>query len=105
MLFYLEVARGTDFNSGALYGELTFNNKGCYEYNPPEKEDGCKLRFVKNGNKISIVTVRGDCGFGYGVYADGSFTLQDSKNPVFMITRTGKKVYFDKTAPEKFKED
>ena len=105
ILFYLEAERASDHNSGSIYGKLTLNKKsGNYEYLPVEK-GGCKLVFIKDGNKVVVKTVDGDCGFGYGVYADGTFSLKDGSNPAYLITRTNKKVYFDKTSPENFRED
>jgi hypothetical protein len=105
ILFYLEVERASDHNSGALYGKLTLNKKNNYYEYLPVEENGCKLLFSRDKNKISIITTAGDCGFGYGVSADGIYLLKDANNPAFLITRTGKKVYFDKTAPQNFKED
>ncbi|MFB9844252.1 hypothetical protein [Mucilaginibacter ginsenosidivorans] len=106
ILFYFERAQGAPgYNSGAIYGQLTLNKKtGNYEYLPVEEGD-CKLEFIHAGNKIIIRTLSGDCGFGGGVIADGTYPLMDTKNPVFCITRTGKKVYFEKTPPGKFRED
>ena len=106
-LFYLEVNRGAPgYNSGALYGRLTLNRKsGNSEYLPLDTTDGCKLEFNCDKNKITIKTVTGDCGFGYGVFADGFYLLKDDKNPINFVDRTGKKIYFDKTPPEKFSED
>lgn len=106
LLFYLSIDRGAPgYNSGAIYGQLTLNKKtGNYEYLPVEEGD-CKLEFIHAGNKIIIRTLSGDCGFGGGVIADGTYPLIDTKNPLFCITRTGKKVYFEKTPPGKFRED
>ncbi len=104
--FYLEAGKGApSYDSGAMYGKLTFNNAtGNYEYLPKDTAKDCKLVFIKKANKIIIKTVSGDCQFGFGVYADGSYPLQDIKNPQYCITRTGKKVYFSKTTPENFSD-
>ena len=106
LLFYLSIDRGAPgYNSGTIYGQLTLNKKtGNYEYLPVEEGD-CKLEFIRTGNKITINTLSGDCGFGGGVIADGTYPLTDTKNPAFCTTRTGKKVYFDKTPADKFRED
>jgi len=106
ILFYFERVLGAPaYNSGTLYGQLTLNKKtGHYEYLPVEEGD-CKLEFIRAGNKITINTLAGDCGFGNGVIADGTYPLNDNKNPAFCITRTGKKVYFEKTPANKFRED
>jgi hypothetical protein len=106
ILFYLEVMRATDYNSGALYGRLILNKKsGNYEYLPKDTTTGCKLEFIRTKNKVIIKTIGGECGFGYGVYADGAYYLKDSKNPQYLMSRANKKIYFDKTFPENFSED
>lgn len=101
LLFYLEVGRGApDYNSGSLYGKLTYNSKtDHYEYIPKNTTDDCKLVFIKTGKTIIIKTVAGDCPFGYGVEADGKYLVIDHINPKFFIDRKGRKIYFDKTAP------
>lgn len=106
ILFYFEKGLGEpSYNSGVLYGKLTLDKRtGNYEYLPVEGGD-CKLEFIKSGNKLTIKTISGDCGFGGGVGADGTYPLTDTKPPAYCTTRTGKKVYFDKTPPEKFRED
>ncbi|SDS17414.1 hypothetical protein SAMN05216490_0673 [Mucilaginibacter mallensis] len=103
ILFYLEGSTGKPaYNTGSEYGRLSFNKKtGNYEYIPKDTTQDCQLEFVKKGNKIIIKTLHGDCGFGHGVYADGAYQQTSKANPQSFITRTGKKVYFDKTAPEK----
>ena len=107
ILFYLEINRGApSYNSGALYGELIYNKKsGHYEYIPKDTIEDCKLEFVKVKNRITIKTLAGNCPFGGGVYADGNYLLTNAKNPEYVITRTGKKVFFEKTPPNKFQED
>ncbi|MFI5157981.1 MAG: hypothetical protein ACHQF4_03900 [Sphingobacteriales bacterium] len=104
--FYMEVGRGApDYNSGALYGILTFNKKsGNYEYLPKDTTDDCKLIFIKYKNKIVVHTANGQCPFGYGVYADGTYILKYKTNPKYFYSRTGKKIYFNKTSPKNFSE-
>jgi hypothetical protein len=106
ILFYLQlVGPAPALNSGGIYGKLIYNKKNNnYEYLPSEQGD-CKLVFTVSKNKVSIKTASGDCQFGHGVYADGDFYLTDSSNPQYVITLTDKKVYFDKTQPENFRED
>lgn len=101
LLFYLEVGRGApDYNSGSLYGKLTQNAKtGNYEY-----KGGCKLIFTKSQKAISIKTVSGNCGLGYGVHADGRYLLIDHNNSKDFVDPNGHKIYFDKTPPDKYSE-
>jgi len=106
LYFYMEVGRGApDYNSGALYGKLTFNKRSSnYEYLPKDTIDDCKLVFVKHKNTIIIHTANGQCGFGYGVFADGTYILKTKANPIYFYSRTGKKIYFNKTSPKDFSE-
>ncbi len=102
ILFYFEGSTGKPaYNTGSEYGWLSFNKKtGNYEYMPKDTVEDCNLEFVKNGDKLIIKTLHGDCGFGHGVYADGTYQQASKNNPQSFTTRTGKKVYFDKTSPE-----
>ena len=104
ILFYLEANRGEpDYNSGSTYGRLTFNKKtGNYEHIPTDTAHDCKLILIKRKDKIIIKTVSGDCGFGYGVFADGNYFLQDSNNPQYFIDETDHKRFFDKILFEKY---
>jgi len=101
LLFYLEVGTGApDYTSGSLYGKLTQNAKsGNYEY-----KGGCKLIFTKSKRAISIKTISGNCGLGYGIHADGRYSLIDHNNPKDFVDRSGHKIYFDKTSPAKYSE-
>ena len=104
--FYLEIGRGApSYNSGALYGTLKFDKKTKTAIYLPASADDCRLELKFTKNKIIVKTVGGDCGFGGGVYADAVYNLRDNKNPSFLISRANKKIYFDKTPPEKFRED
>lgn len=100
-LFYLELGRGSpDYNSGSLYGRL-IRKKGRLEYIPRDTND-CKLSIVKSGKRITVTTVSGECGFGYGVYADHAFPLKDKINPPYFINMKADTIFFDKTSPEDY---
>jgi len=103
ILFYFEGSTGKPaYNTGSEYGWLSLNKKtGNYEYIPKDTLEDCNLEFVKKGDKVIIKTLHGDCGFGHGVYADGTYQQTSKANPQSFTTRTGKKTYFDKTPPEK----
>jgi hypothetical protein len=103
ILFYLEASTGKPaYNIGSSYGWLSLNKKtGNYEYIPKDTIEDYNLEFIKKGNTLTIKTLHGDCGFGHGVYADGNYQQTDKSNPQFFITLTDKRVYFDKTSPEK----
>lgn len=102
-LFYLEVGRGEPgHNSGVLYDKIAFNKaSGRYEAN----SKGCLLQFLPDPKGVAIKTVKGDCGFAYGVVATGTYETKNHRNPSSLTTRTGKKLQFAKTTPAAFKED
>ncbi len=101
-LFYLEVGRGEpSFNSGALYDKITFNKaSGRYEANTK----GCVLQFLPDSKGVAIKSVKGDCGFPYGVVTTGTYVTKNLRNPSSFTTRTGKKFKFDKTTPADIKD-
>jgi len=103
ILFYLEAWRGApSYNSGAMSGQLTLNSKtGHLQYFPSDTTSDCTLDFMKKGNKITVTTIKGDCPFGYGVYADGYYSLTNKANPLFFVDRSGEKFYFDKILSKK----
>ena len=102
-LFYLEVGKNApNYSSGALYDKITFNKtSGRYEANTK----GCRLQFLNGPKGVTVTTVKGDCGFPYGVLPTGTYITENNRNPSSLKTRTGKKVYFDKTTPAAFTED
>jgi len=104
IFFYIEVCRGApSYNSGSLYGRLTLNRQsGDLQYLPSDTTHDCTLEFIKSGNKITVTTVKGDCPFGYGVLADGNYSLFNKSNPLFFEDMTGKKIYFSKTPPDEY---
>lgn len=107
VLLYLEVGRGApDYNSGSLFEKLVLNPKTRkYENSLKSSTEGCKLELSQQNNQVIIKTVKGDCGFGYGVVADGKYYLRDKTNPQYFITLANKKVYFNKTSPENYTID
>ncbi|MBN3560745.1 hypothetical protein [Aliamphritea spongicola] len=98
-LFSLKLNRGKpSYNSGNLYGELKFkNNIGVYESAEYKFKDKiCTLKFENKGDLISIVTVNFNkqCGFGFGVYADGIYQLTSEKVPENYVDILGNTVNF-----------
>lgn len=101
-LFYLEVGGNSpNFYSGALYDKISFNKtSGRYEANTK----GCVIQFLPDAKGVSITTVKGDCGFPYGVLPTGTYVTKNFRNPSSFKTRAGKKFKFKKNPPEAFKE-
>ena len=42
------------------------------------------------------------CGFGGGVHADRKYKQTNSKKPKYFIDGENRKIYFNKTSPEKY---
>lgn len=96
-LFYLDVNRGApSYNMGLLAGQMKIvNNVGIYN-SKSANEEGCIIKFTFANNKLEVSTdaKKGDCGFGFNVYADNTYKLVDSKIPEFYISGEGDTVLF-----------
>jgi hypothetical protein len=106
ILFYIGLNRGApSHNMGNLYGRIKIlNDTGTFFTRFDSLEKGCELSFHFSNSKIEIITLndRGDCEFGFGVYADGNFQKISDKVKEFFQDMEGKKVYFIKTKPENY---
>ncbi|MFY0651855.1 MAG: hypothetical protein JXQ96_07470 [Cyclobacteriaceae bacterium] len=101
-LIYIYVTRGApSYNSGSLYARMITNSSGTY-LNIVNDDLNCQLELKIQANYITITTEKQECGFGYGVVADGTFKLKNSETPEFFETMEGTKVYFSKIAPEEY---
>ncbi len=73
--FSVNAIRALDLNQGYVAGTLPSNGPIVTW---TQKEDGidCKLTFMAAGTGLRVVQDYkfGDCGFGYGVLADGTYT-------------------------------
>ncbi len=67
---------------GDISGEVEIqNNKG--EFISPDLPD-CEIRFtVKKGKIVLLQTGKGDCEFGTGVQADGTYLRKSKDRPTF----------------------
>jgi hypothetical protein len=72
--FSLNAVRAVDVNSGYVAGTLPANGRSVTWI---QRGDGldCKLTFTASGSGLIVVQDArfGDCGFGYGVLADGQY--------------------------------
>lgn len=82
--FQLELQRGApSYNSGFIKGEFELQgNKGTFrtdEFGP------CDISFEIRKNEIVITQPanKADCGFGYGVYPEGTYKCLSHKQPKF----------------------
>jgi len=97
--FSLKLNRGKpSYNSGHLYGVITFKGSVAsfisdeFEF----KSKICELKFSHNNESIVISTENSNnrCGFGFGVYADGTYSKTSSEVPATYIDALGNDVAF-----------
>jgi hypothetical protein len=109
ILFYISVTNGAPANNGgSLYGRTKMmNNSGVFYNKYDYAENGCKLTFNFTKNSLTIKTIgnQDHCGFGYSVYADGTFQRQPNIIRDYFEDRPDHKVYFSKTKPEDYNKD
>ncbi|MFL9845036.1 hypothetical protein [Flavobacterium rhizosphaerae] len=106
ILFYLDVNRGApSYNMGALYGRIKIkDDKGVY-YKDTAKDDAeCQLLFTFKGDalKIGVVGNNNNCGFGNGVFADGTYQRVPKEYPLTFTNGEGTEVDFRYTKPEDY---
>ncbi len=98
ILFYIQLVVGEpSYNMGDLYGRvILINGKGVFERKSQYSEEGCKwsMEFTDNKLIIKILDEQYECGFGYGVYADGEYTRKSNAVPEYFIDFIDDKHYF-----------
>lgn len=99
ILFYIDVNRGApSYNMGLLLGKVKIENDyGIYENKDEYSENGCKFSLKFKPNELTITTLedKDECGFGHGVYIDGSYNKTSNAQPEFYTNGEGDKVYFN----------
>ena len=109
ILFFIDVNRGApSYNMGNLYGRLKVKSGiGVFNKNIGATEKTCKLEFKFENNILRVLTIEDNdnCGFGYGVMADGTYKRKSKKIPVHFIDATGEKYYFNETNPDKWERN
>lgn len=82
--FQLELQRGEpSYNSGFIEGEFKLQgNKGSFR---TDEFGSCEISFEIRKNEIVLTqpTNKTDCGFGYGVYPEGTYKCSSHKKPKF----------------------
>lgn len=102
--FWLDVTIGwPSYNQGQLDGIIVFKSDAAsFKVNFEDDEHPCLLNFKKKGNTISIdsKSTSYNCGFGYGVHADGNYA-RDKKQPVlnyaWLQEQNSQSAYFEVT--------
>jgi hypothetical protein len=97
-LFYLFVIKGApSYNNGSMRGRMTIcDGKAVFRKRYDFEEKDCVLRFEFQENTLTVAEDDVDCacGFGHGVYADGTFQRTTPEIPPYYTAVTGEKVYF-----------
>ncbi|NNF19315.1 MAG: hypothetical protein HKN61_06025 [Flavobacteriaceae bacterium] len=93
-LVYMSLQRGApSYNSGGLYERIVWDADGG-KLDLQEDNMNCQLQFRLIGNSIEVSAANHQCGFGYGVRADGKFVRVSSERPEYFENREGSRVYF-----------
>lgn len=82
--FQLQVQAGPPgYNMGILEGEFELKNQEGVFFS--DENGPCQLSFRFKASEVEIKTdpEQTECGFGNGVYADGTFARMSSKTPTF----------------------
>jgi hypothetical protein len=84
--FQLEIYRGApSYNSGSIDGEFDINGStGAFN----STEFGvCEILFDFQKSKVVLTqpSDKTDCGFGHGVYPDGTYPLSSNDTPEFSV--------------------
>ena len=98
-LFYLEVGRGApSYNSGAIIGEMELWSENTTRFQQMDEFNGvhCGLYFKLSNDCLIITTSEHmeECGYGYGVFSDGTYIRQSYDIQEFYIDREGNKTFF-----------
>lgn len=97
-LFYVDVNRGApSYNMGLMLGKVKLENGyGIYEHQDEYSDGGCKFSLKFKPNELTITTLENqdECGFGHGVYIDGTYTRTSDVQPEFYTNGEGDKVDF-----------
>ena len=98
ILFCIDLNRGApSYNMGFDYGRVRIiNDTGTYYTKEDGEDKGCKwsIQFIKNTLVIKTIDNQDNCGFGYGVYAAGTFIRTSKKLTAYFENQEGTKIYF-----------
>ncbi|QNL47818.1 hypothetical protein H8S90_13410 [Olivibacter sp. SDN3] len=99
LLFGIDLSVGPpSYNMGALFDTLTVDESGhlaIFENDKGYGDKGCKWEVMFHGDSLTIKTLNGanECGFGNGVYADGTYRLIDRNLPDAYTDQVGDTIY------------
>lgn len=100
LIFYLELSRGApSYNSGALVGELIMTSgrtTGKFKIQDTSVFLNCELSFSFYADTLIIETLEesSSCGYGYGVFSDGTYLRRTFDIPESFFDREGNEIFF-----------
>ncbi|TDQ33130.1 hypothetical protein [Zeaxanthinibacter enoshimensis] len=98
-LLHLSARRGApSYNSGSIYARVNKNSKKITLQESGDYLD-CELLMELEDDTITISTLKDECGFGYGVRADGAYKIKNRDIPQFFTNGEGTEIYFSETPP------
>ena len=86
-IFCLDISRGApSYNMGYLVGRAIFKNDNWVYYNTDDYST-CSLEFIFYNDIVEISTIdeMNECGYGHGVYSDGTFQRYSLEIPQFYL--------------------
>lgn len=82
--FQLEVARGApSYNSGWIEGEFDLDGTSGVFRSTEYGDCEIAFEFTRSSVRIAEGEDKGQCGFGYNVFADGTLRLKSRSKPTF----------------------
>jgi hypothetical protein len=92
---------------GSIYGQMKIvNGSGTFYTKFDYSDYGCKLNFRFSKNNLIIKgTEEVGCGFGGGVYAEGTYKKISNKVLSYFQDKEGEKIYFKRTKPKDYYKD
>lgn len=100
ILFYIKIQYGgPSYKSGSLFGRVKIDN-GIAIFSNNDYDCRFNMTFTNNSLIIRTLKDKNDCGFGYGVIADGTYKRISNKIVEYYIDEDGKRVYFNELTHE-----
>ena len=87
IIFCLDLSRGApSYNMGSKIGRIIKeDNQWVFQ----SVDFNCKLKFIILDDRVEIITLKGfdnyGCGYGYGVYSDGTYIRYETGNPEYYL--------------------
>tara|TARA_B100000900_G_scaffold311419_1_gene270227 strand:+ start:523 stop:972 length:450 start_codon:yes stop_codon:yes gene_type:complete len=85
IIFCLDLSRGApSYNTGFKTARIIKeDNQWVFQ----SVDFNCKLKFIILDDRVEIITLKGfdNCGYGFGVYSDGTYIRYETGNPEYYL--------------------